>query len=194
MSTKSPFLDLPAELRNRIYEYAVTHDDPLEIKTAKAVSHNQHLKKNSSLAAVSKQVNAEYYSVLNKTSLAAGSSIWVLILDFDFRPVIHFVRDEFVHSQTDGSPNLSISLVVTDFRLSKQRYLDKWLKFCATDKVFTTYDCREVATDVPEDMCTVIRKRPAALKVSDPWEAEAIAVAVAEQLSVMKDEFFELLY
>ncbi|KAF1941084.1 hypothetical protein EJ02DRAFT_435122 [Clathrospora elynae] len=76
-----PFLRLPAELRNQIYEYAALNgDQPFVLRKVRDRPHGDGSKQRANLLAINKQVRAEYFSIY--FSIATVAIYWSDLLEF----------------------------------------------------------------------------------------------------------------
>ncbi|KAK5737926.1 hypothetical protein LTR17_006366 [Elasticomyces elasticus] len=151
MDSLSPFLELPAELRNLIYEFVALEDEPYRLKTRFKVKQARHIITTSSLILASHEIAEEYYSVLAKLSLTSHVKILARVTDFNFRHVIRFIKTEMSASQiadAASAKRLLVELVVSNIECVDPDTYSVWLKFCKRNGVRAGYTLDNAATDV----------------------------------------------
>ena len=199
MASKLPFLILPAELRNKIYEYAAVEDLPLHLKAAAFAPSKHCIKSRSGLISTSQQVAAEYYAVLLRSALAPGARICVVIKDYDLRTVIAFVRT--VVATTDTNPFTQIlfviNITITNFDDSSLRSFDRWLSFCDNHTIASAYMVQNIdaaigvrqrierMTHVPEAKGGVVEAKRMLAGIS-LFDSQAAVKVLEERLSELE--------
>lgn len=89
-------LDLPAEIRNRIYEYSALNEKTFRITKDRT---RQQIASTSGLILTSRQVHSEYVSIVQEAALYPQCHIEASVADFDF----HFQPLEDFISTTSAS-------------------------------------------------------------------------------------------
>ncbi|KAK0928644.1 hypothetical protein LTR29_017288 [Friedmanniomyces endolithicus] len=154
MASSSPFLDLPAELRNNIYEYAALADQPFGLKPRLKVQQARHIISISPLILASHEVAEEYYSVLATLLMNTNATILARVTDFKFRHLIRFITTQMFTPQVldkGVAKRLVVELILTcPNQIEPEKYSD-WLAFCKEWEVSASYTVNNSASGFPFD-------------------------------------------
>ncbi|TKA45131.1 hypothetical protein B0A54_04227 [Friedmanniomyces endolithicus] len=160
MASGSPFFDLPAELRNNIYEYAALADQPFRLKPRLKVQQARHIENAemrisiSPLILASHEVAEEYYSVLATLLMNTNATILARVTDFKFRHLIRFITTQMFTPQVldkGVAKRLIVELILTSpNQIEPEKYSD-WLAFCKEWEVSASYTVNNSASGFPFD-------------------------------------------
>jgi len=126
MTTTSPLLALPTELRNNIYEYVV-HSNPVI-----DVSVKGHVLQ-PPLAGICKQIRGEFLGIFNEVLPGRAEAVDIVVQNYDLSGV-HNILDvlDAIAPERAQPPMLNVELT---FKLpaafSPDKGLNKWLRYCA---------------------------------------------------------------
>ncbi|KAK4546849.1 hypothetical protein LTR36_001581 [Oleoguttula mirabilis] len=128
MASNSPFLALPAELRNNIYQFAVCADPVVRVtETGHIIQPN--------LAATCKQVRNEVLQTLDETLPERADAVEVVVLNFDFAPLRIALNMPGLDDRIgQEAPALDLKLHFNRVKGSKfdaRHGLKTWLQHCA---------------------------------------------------------------
>lgn len=169
MAGRKGFLDLPAELRNRIYEhliYSIFADEPFDAacmkrpgalidrwhRTTNAGFYNNEIfQSRSAIVAVSHQIHAEFYPMLSEYITEEAEFITIHIADFDFQPTMDWLTGlsstNLARYQQSGACRIQLLLDFEAFKAVTETTLKEWLLF-ATDQMLQISGC-DVAMEHP---------------------------------------------
>ncbi|TKA73296.1 hypothetical protein B0A55_06071 [Friedmanniomyces simplex] len=155
MASSSPFLALPAELRNNIYGFASLADTPYQLKPRCKVQQARHLLTTCPLILTNHEVAEEYYAVLAKLSTTNPQiKLLARVTDFNFRHLIRFLTTEISGPQlaeAGAAKRLIIELTITAVgSIDPERYSD-WVNFCQKRDVSAGYTVNNAASGVTFD-------------------------------------------
>lgn len=108
----SAFLDLPAEPRNQIYEYAALNEGVLRIKKKHALNSRRRIASESGLILANHQVRTEYTEIVQDVALRASIPLRVSIIDFNFRPLQRFISSTSLPINEWEESRISIELII----------------------------------------------------------------------------------
>ncbi|KAK0249668.1 hypothetical protein LTR91_010638 [Friedmanniomyces endolithicus] len=152
MASSSPFLDLPAELRNNVYEYAALADQPFCLKPRLKVQQARHLTSTSPLILASHEVAEEYYSVLATILMTTNATILARVTDFKFRHLIRFITNQMLTTpDMRVAKRLIVELILTSpNQIEPEKYSD-WLAYCKKWDFSAEYTVNNSASGFPFD-------------------------------------------
>lgn len=132
--THSRLLDLPPELRNRIYELVADEDEAFKLKMKKYSASTYCIQSKSSIILVCQQLHDEYLDVLQKVVFitAKAEPVAAVVTDFDFSDVLTALRDmpKRYHATFRDHKRLHIRFVPFDIsRLTRVNALS-WFRYC----------------------------------------------------------------
>ena len=154
VASGSPFLNLPAELRNNIYEYAALADQPFCLNPRLKVQQARHIISTSPLILANHEVAEEYYSVLATLLMTTNATILARVTDFKFRHLIRFITTQMFTTQVPDmrvAKRLIVELILTSpNQIEPEKYSD-WLAFCNKWELSAGYTVNNSASGFPFD-------------------------------------------
>lgn len=153
MATPVPFVELPPEIRNHIYELVVGQRRFVRIKLSSFAPHNntKPFASASALMATCQQVHDEFTSVLVEYGLTTARALIAPVTDFDFNELETFIRrltpSQTAKLQAAANPKrivAQMSISSTASTTLPRPSLENWLNFCTTHNIPIAYDVTQL--------------------------------------------------
>lgn len=158
MLSQSPFLTLPPELRNNIYEYVACGDHAFEIlRTARDFTSGAGItsRHGAGLIRTCRQTRDEYNSLLRELMLKPGSKTTAQIHGMDFSNLSCFVTSltpEEVRL-VNKNQTLVAQLFVYDIGEQQAKLLKDWLDVCTKTGIQISYTLHWTSFSLADFRC-----------------------------------------